>query len=181
MSTQKILDKVGVSKDDYCKALSGSKDKNLERHLKRQPNSFFVNNYFDIGLKAWQKNMYIQPVFKEYKAVTYKRQYFSKTEDQCLHSMKQAEKEAHENKMHHHGTMKKIAKAYLNSRECSVQEAVYHILPELKLRRIFPTVCFVNRHLPEERVQVLLSEKKNSVNYQMIAQIFSKNQTLIIM
>ena len=67
MSTQKILDKVGVSKDDYCKALSGSKDKNLERHLKRQPNSFFVNNYFDIGLKAWQKNMYIQPVFKEIK------------------------------------------------------------------------------------------------------------------
>ena len=163
------------------KPYQDQKIKNLERHLKRQPNSFFVYNYSDIGLKVWQKNMYIQPVLKEYKAVLYMGQYFSKTEDQCSHSMKQAEKETYENKIHHHDIMKKNDKAYLNSRECSVQEAVYHILPELKLRRIFPTVYFVNRHLPEERVQVLLSEKKNSVNYQMIAQIFSKNQTLIIM
>ena len=58
--------------------------------------------------------------------------------------------------------MKTIAKAYLNSGECSVQEAVYHILPELKLNRIFPTVYFVNTNLPEERIQVLLSEKELS-------------------
>ena len=62
--------------------------------------------------------------------------------------------------MHHHDTMKTIAKASLNSRECSVQEEVYHILPELKLRIIFPAVYFVNTNLPEERVQVLLSEKE---------------------
>ena len=62
--------------------------------------------------------------------------------------------------MHHHDTMKTIAKAYLNNREYSVQEAVYHIFPELKLRRIFPAVYFVNTNLPEERFQVLLSEKK---------------------
>ena len=62
--------------------------------------------------------------------------------------------------MHHHDTMKAIAKAYLSSRGCSVQEAVYHILPELKLSRIFPAVYFVNTNLPEERVQVLLPEKK---------------------
>ena len=64
--------------------------------------------------------------------------------------------------MHHHDTMKTIAKAYLSNRECSVQEAVYHILSELKLRRIFPAVCFVNTNLPEERVQILLSEKERS-------------------
>ena len=55
--------------------------------------------------------------------------------------MKQAAKEAFENNIHHHhDTMKTIAKAYLSNRECSVLEAVYHILPELKLRRIFPAV-----------------------------------------
>ena len=31
---------------------------------------------------------------------------------------------------------------------------VYHILPELKLRRIFLAVYFVNKNLPEESVQV---------------------------
>ena len=76
--------------------------------------------------------------------------------------MKQAAKEAFENNMHHHDTMKTIAKAYLSNRECSVQEAVYHILPELKLRRIFPAVYFVNINPPEERVKVLFSEKELS-------------------
>ena len=76
--------------------------------------------------------------------------------------MKEAAKEAFENNMHHHDTMEAIAKAYLSSREWSVQEAVYHILSELKLRRIFPAVCFVNTILPEERVQVLLLEKERS-------------------
>ena len=38
---------------------------------------------------------------------------------------------------------------------------MYH-LPELKLRRIFPAVYFVNTNPPEERIQVLLSEKELS-------------------
>ena len=148
--------------DDYYKVVSVSKDDDLKLHLKRQPNSCFANNYFDLSLKSWQANIDIQPVFNDYKVVTYMCQYFSKTEDQCPQAMKQAAKEAYENNMHHHDTMKTIAKAYVNSRECSVQEAFYHILPELKLRRIFPAVHFVNTSLPEERVQVLLSEKELS-------------------
>ena len=55
--------------------------------------------------------------------------------------------------------MKAIAKAYLSNRECFVQEARYHILPEMKLRKIFPAYYFVNTNPPEDRVQVLLSEK----------------------
>ena len=39
---------------------------------------------------------------------------------------------------------------------------MYHILPDLRLRRIFPAVYFVDTNPPEERVQVLLSEKKLS-------------------
>ena len=89
-------------------------------------------------------------------------QYFSKTEDQCSQAMKQAAKEAFENNMHHHDTMKTIVRAYLSNREFSFQEVVYHILPELKLRRIFLAVYFVSTNLPEERVQVLLPEKELS-------------------
>ena len=80
--------------------------------------------------------------------MTYISQYSSKTEDQLKH----AAKEAFQNNMHHHDTIKTIAKAYLTNLECSVQEAVYPILPELKLRGIIPTVHFVNTNLPEERV-----------------------------
>ena len=62
-------------------------------HLKRQPNSCFVNIFSDVALKDWQKNMEMQPVFNEYKAVTYMCQYFSKTEDQSSQAIKQAAKE----------------------------------------------------------------------------------------
>ena len=47
-----FLDGLEISKDDYYRVLSISKDEDLELHLKRQPNSCFVNNYFDVGLKA---------------------------------------------------------------------------------------------------------------------------------
>ena len=79
----------------------------------------------------------MDPVFNEYKAVTYICRYISKSEDQFLRVMKQAAKEAFQSSMHHHETMKKIAKDYLSSPEYFVQEAVYHILPELMQRRIF--------------------------------------------
>ena len=92
--------------------------------------------------------------------------------------MKQAAKEAFENNMHHHDAMKTIVKAYLISRECSAQEAVYHILPELKLRRIFPAVYFYT-NIPEEELKNYFL-KKNLANYQMIAQVFSRIQILIV-
>ena len=71
--------------------------------------------------------------------------------------------------------MKTIAKAYLSNRECSVQEAVYHILPKLKLKRIFPAVYFVNTNPREERVQVLLSEKESSKPPDDSPNIFKKS------
>ena len=71
VSVKEILDELEISKDDYFRALSISKDENFERHLKREPNSCFVNNYFEVGCETWLENMDIQPVFNEYKAVTY--------------------------------------------------------------------------------------------------------------
>ena len=53
LSVKEILDELEISKDDYYRALSISKDEKLELHLKREPNSCFVNHYFDAGLKAW--------------------------------------------------------------------------------------------------------------------------------
>ena len=62
LSVKEILDELEISKDDYHRAFSILKDDDLELHLKREPNSCFVNNYFDVGLKTWQANMDMQPV-----------------------------------------------------------------------------------------------------------------------
>ena len=84
--------------------------------------------------------------------MTYICKYFSKTADQCSQAKKQAAKD----NMHHHDTGKKIARLYLTS----VQETVHHILPKLNLKRIFPTVYFVNTNLPEERFRVITFWKR---------------------
>ena len=77
-----VDDELEISKVNYWWASFKSKDGELELHLKRQPNnSCFVDNYFDVSLKAGQANMDIQPIFKEYQAVTYMCQYFSKIEN----------------------------------------------------------------------------------------------------
>ena len=125
--------------------MSISKKEDLELHLKRELNPCFVNNYFDASLKAWHANMVMKQVFNEHKAVTYMFQYFPKTKDKCSQAMKQAAKEAFENNMHYDDIMKKVAKAYLSSRKCSLMEGVYYILPELKLRRIFPAVYLLTQ------------------------------------
>ena len=84
-------------------------------------------------------------VFMSIRQYIYMCQYFLRTEDRCSQATKQAANEGFENNMHYHDTLKTIAKAYLSRRECSVQETVCHILPKLKLRRIFPAVFFAKR------------------------------------
>ena len=69
---------MNVSRDSHYRVRPISKDEDLEMHLKKQPDSCFTNNYFDVDLKAWQANMNIGLVFNEYKAVTNMCQYFKR-------------------------------------------------------------------------------------------------------
>ena len=63
--------------------------------------------------------------------------YLSKQEDECSQAMKQAVKEVFENNLDNYQQMKRVAHAYSSKRECSVQESVYHIMPELWLKKYF--------------------------------------------
>ena len=119
--------------------------------------------------------MDIQPVFNQYKAILYVCSYFAKSEDQCSEAMKEAAKLAIENKLDNSQAMKMVIRAYLSKRECSVQEAVYHILPELHLRKIFPGVCFANSNLPEERTKILLTEEEMNLLPEESTDIFRRN------
>lgn len=127
-----IFEELQIADDDYYRALSISKDDGLQLHVKRKLNSCFVSNYFDNGLKVWQANIFIQPVFKEYEAVAYMCSYVSKIEDQCSQAMKNVAKEQFKNNLHHQGTVKTISQAYVNKLECSVQEAVENTPQELR-------------------------------------------------
>ena len=150
-SIDEILGLLEISKVEYEAALSISEDKDFQLHLKRPPNSCFVNNYFSDGLLSWEANLDIQPVFNHYKAVAYMCSYLSKSEDECSQAMSQAVKEAFEHNLDNYQQMKSVAHSYVNKRECSIQECVYHILPGQWLRKTFPGVIFANSNVPEKR------------------------------
>ena len=124
----------------YYAALPISSDNDFLLHLRQPPNSCFVNNYFEEGLIAWEANLDIQPVFNHYEAVTYMCAYFSKSEDETSEAMKHAANETKSLNKSKFELMKSIARAYTTKRECSVQEAVYHVIPELWLRKTCPGV-----------------------------------------
>ena len=71
--------------------------------------------------------MDIQPVFNEYKVITYMSPYLRR-----MRLQNEAAKEAFENSLSYYETMF-IVRIYTSKRKCSVKEAVYHIFPELKL------------------------------------------------
>ena len=113
--------------------MSISSDEYFQIHLKREPKACFINNYFTEGLIAWKANIDIQPAFNHYKAVTYISAYFSKAKDGTSETMKKAAKDAFKRGLSDYEKMKAIARSYTTKSECSVQEAVYLIMPELWL------------------------------------------------
>ena len=101
--------------------------------------------------------------------------YLSKTEDECSHAMNQAVKEAWGKKSNNYDQMKLIAQMYASKRECNVQEAMYHIIPELWLRKVFPAVLFANKNLTENRYKVCVSEKEIKQTPESSRDIFKTN------
>ena len=149
-----ILAELNVTERDYYSVLSISSDSSFQIHLKRQPNSCFINNFFSEGLRAWQVNIDIQPVFNHYKAVTYVHAYFAKAEDETNEAMIQAAKEALVASETGFETMKAIAKAYWIKEECSVQVVLCHILQKRWIQKIFLKVIFINSNVPEKRNRI---------------------------
>ena len=113
--------------------------------------------------------MDIQTVFNHYKTVAYMCAYFSKSENECSVAMKQAARDAFEKELKNYKQMESVANAYINKRERSIQECVYHILPDQWLRKTFPAVIFVNSNKPEKRFRLCLAEHE-------VSELFAENK-----
>ena len=114
-STEEILNMLDINVDAYYKSLEISDDNDFQIHLRQNPTSCFVNNYFKVSLEAWEANMGIQPVFNEKKAVAYICAYLSTSEDTCSNAMKQTLKVSIENKCSNYEQMKAIARTYFSN------------------------------------------------------------------
>ena len=149
-----IFKELGVTKQQYEKALSVSPDSDFDLHLRRPIDSCFTNNYFIAGIKGFAANVDLQPVFNHFKCITYVCSYFTKDETECSNAIMNAAKEAKESNLNIRDGLRKIGAAFLSSREVSSQECVYRCMPELWLRKIFPKTVFVSTALPENRLRI---------------------------
>ena len=93
-SVSEVLEELSITEQEYENALKISDDNSYQIHLRQPTDSCFANNYFDIGLLAWEANINIQPVFDYYKAVTDMCSYLSKQEGEYSQATKQAFKES---------------------------------------------------------------------------------------
>ena len=104
--------------------------------------------------------------------------YSSRAEDKSSEAMKQAVKEAMKRNLSSYEQMKTIARAYITKRECSVQEAIYHVIPELWLRKSYALVIFINTNLPEKPCRICRKEEEIN-ELPVIAQMFLSVKWLI--
>ena len=80
-------------------------------------------------------------------------QFFSKTEDRFSQAMKQAAKEAFENNMHHHDTMKTTVNGYLTNREFFSGGSLPYFA-RIEAKENLSSWYFVNTNLPEENYKI---------------------------
>ena len=69
--------------------------------------------------------------------------YLPKSEDECTQAISQTVKEAFEHNLDNYQQMKSVVHNYVNKRECSIQECVYHILAGKWLRKTFLPRCYI--------------------------------------
>ena len=68
-----------------------------------------------------------------------------------------------------------MAHAYASKKECSLQEAVYQIMPVLCLKEVFPGLLYVNSNIPEKLVRMILSKKEIAELPEYSTDIYTRN------
>ena len=109
------------------------------------------------------------------KVVNYICPYFSKAEDETSETMKKAVEDEINGKKSYFERMKAISRAYATKRECSVQEAIYVVMPNLGLRKTFPKVLFLNSNIPERRYRIFRNKEEIDELPEDSTNIFQRN------
>ena len=179
LSIDDILLKANCTQSEYEFSLSFSSDYSIEVHFERDVKSIYINNYNSFLLYCYRANIDLQPVLNSYSCIMYLVKYFSKEESSVSVALSSAVHQSKDLHLNHRDTMKKIAAAFLSSREVSQEEACFRTISGLYLRKIFPACIFINTNVPNERVRMakpkrLLEELDNSSTDVFVSNIFDK-------
>jgi hypothetical protein len=148
---ESLVSAAGVTLKEYEQALEMTKyGKTVV--LQRTPQEMSTNYYNPDLLRAWSANIDVQYCLDPYACITYMVAYITKDEREMGNILQAVSKEAANESWS--SKMKKCARAFLNARELSAQEAVYRLMSFPLFKCSFRTV-FVPADLPQNRVRLL--------------------------
>ena len=143
----------------YHKFLSVSLKGSMIIH-KRDFEDVFTNNYNTEMLKAWIANMDIQLALDAYAVLMYVIGYVSKDESGMTKELTQVLETA--KLLPFNEQLKLLATTFINHRQIGAPEAIYRLLPFMKLCKSNIGVKFVSSGFPENRSIFFVPVKENT-------------------
>ena len=154
----KFLEEVGISEDDYMKAIQTSL-RTEKIFLKRKPFESRINPYMKDLIGVWKANHDIQFVLDAYACAMYIVSYINKSAKGMSQLMAEACKEARKGNKSLKESVRHIGNKFLNATEVSAQEAAYLIL-QLSMSSKSRKCEFLSTAPQNERTFLLKSKKE---------------------
>jgi hypothetical protein len=161
-----LLTVSGYGKDEdlqlYENALTYSK-KGYSIILERDVCEMYINSYNPEWVIAWNGNTDLQPCFDYFAVITYITDYFSKDDTGLMVKLTEMVKKAE------CGTLKEkmvlLMNEFISARQMGEAEALYKILPSLRLKDSNVTTKFVPTNRKENRSKFLMKvDEKDHCN-----------------
>ena len=148
MTFKEFLYAIGSTEQEYMQYISISQ-KGKVLILKRNVSERFINNYNEEMIYAWNANIDIQLALDPFAVISYIVNYVSKDESGMTAFLKEALKATANKDVNE--KLKAMRIAYLTHRQMGSSEAVYRVVPSMKLKDSNVTCTFVSSGFPENR------------------------------
>ena len=145
---KRICNIAGVNYEEYISAISTSKQ-GYKVVLRRDIDELFVNSFNIEWIRAWNANIDIQICLDFFAVITYITDYYSKDDSGTLKLISEALKQDQSTQVK--DQMKVVANAFLRNRTMGEAEAIYKLIPDMRLKGSNVTCQWVSLNIKEER------------------------------
>ena len=145
---RKICVIADVKYEEYISAISTS-NHGYKVVLRRDIDELFVNSFNIEWIRAWNGNLDIQICLDFFAVITYITDYYSKDDSGTLKLITEALKQDQSSQLK--DQMKIVANAFLRNRSMGEAEAIYKLIPDMRLKGSNVTCQWVSLSTKEEK------------------------------
>ena len=145
---RKICAIAGVTYEEYFAAISTT-NHGYKVVLRRDVDELFVNSFNIEWIRAWNGNLDIQICLDFFAVITYITDYYAKDDSGTLRLISEALKQDQSSQVK--DQMKVVANAFLRNRSMGEAEAIYKLIPDMRLKGSNVTCQWVSLCTKEER------------------------------